>query len=67
MPKDWRVGDKTGQWDGNGKGANNDIAIVWPPNRKPIMMTAYYMNHTANPSTRKAVLAEAGRIAASMA
>jgi beta-lactamase class A len=67
MPKDWRVGDKTGQWDGNGKGANNDVAIVWPPNRKPILMTAYYMNHTANPSTRKAVLAEAGRIAASMA
>jgi len=67
MPKDWRVGDKTGQWDGNGSGANNDIAIIWPPNRKPLLVTAYYMNHTTDPSTRKAVLAEVGRIVASMA
>jgi beta-lactamase class A len=66
MPKDWRVGDKTGQWDGNGKGANNDIAIVWPPNQKPVLVTAYYMNHTTDPSTRKAVLAEVGRIVAGM-
>jgi beta-lactamase class A len=64
IPDGWRVGDKTGQWDGNGEGANNDIAIVWPPNRRPILVTAYYMNHTTDPSTRKAVLAEVGRIAA---
>lgn len=67
IPKEWRVGDKTGQWDGNGAGANNDIAIVWPPNRKPLLVTAYYMNHTTDPSTRKAVLADVGRIVASMA
>ena len=66
MPKDWRVGDKTGQWDGNGTGANNDIAIVWPPNRKPLLVAAYYMNHTTDPSSRKAVLADVGRIVASM-
>ena len=66
MPKNWRVGDKTGQWDGNGKGANNDIAIAWPPNRKPILVTAYYINHTTDPATRKTVLAEVGRIVASM-
>lgn len=66
MPKDWRIGDKTGQWDGNGTGANNDIAIIWPPNRKPILVTAYYMNNTADPSTRKTVLAEVGRIVASI-
>lgn len=34
-------GDKTGQWDGRGIGANNDIAIVWPPKRKPLLITAY--------------------------
>lgn len=64
IPDGWRVGDKTGQWDGNGVGANNDIAIVWPPNRKPFLVTAYYMNHTTDPSGRKAVLAEVGRIVA---
>jgi len=67
MPSGWRVGDKTGQWDGNGTGANNDIAIVWPPNRKPILIAAYYMNHTTDPSTRKAVLADVGRIVVSLA
>src|SRR5690348_820971 len=67
MPKGWRVGDKTGQWDGNGSGANNDIAIIWPPDRKPLLVTAYYMNHTTDPSTRKAVLAEVGRIVAAFA
>ena len=66
MPKGWQVGDKTGQWDGNGSGANNDIAIIWPPQRKPILVAAYYMNHTTEPSTRKAVLAEVGHIVASM-
>ncbi|MBU6477920.1 MAG: class A beta-lactamase [Xanthomonadaceae bacterium] len=67
IPNGWRVGDKTGQWDGNGAGANNDIAIVWPPNRKPILVAAYYMNHTTDPSTRKALLAEVGRLVATLA
>ncbi|HEX5961632.1 MAG TPA: class A beta-lactamase [Rhodanobacteraceae bacterium] len=66
MPKDWRTGDKTGQWDGNGTGANNDIAIVWPPRRKPILVAAYYMNDTTEPASRKTVLAEVGRIVASI-
>ena len=67
MPNGWRVGDKTGQWDGDGVGANNDIAIVWPPNRKPILVTAYYMNDTTEPASRKVVLAKVGRIIAALA
>jgi beta-lactamase class A len=67
MPKGWRVGDKTGQWDGSGKGANNDIAIIWPPGRKPLLVTAYYMNHSTDPSTRKVVLAGVGRVVATLA
>ena len=66
LPSGWRVGDKTGQWDGKGVGANNDLAIIWPPNRKPLLITAYYMNHIANPATRKAALAEVGGIVATM-
>ncbi|MGH8183263.1 MAG: class A beta-lactamase, partial [Rhodanobacteraceae bacterium] len=67
FPSGWRVGDKTGQWDGDGVGANNDIAIVWPPSRKPLLVAAYYMNHTADPVARKAVLAGVGRIVATFA
>jgi beta-lactamase class A len=64
MPAGWRVGDKTGQWDGDDRHANNDIAIVWPPDRKPILVTAYYMTDTTNVADRKAVLADVARIVA---
>ncbi|MGH8145443.1 MAG: class A beta-lactamase [Rhodanobacteraceae bacterium] len=64
MSVGWRVGDKTGQWDGDGRHANNDVAIVWPPHRKPLLVAAYYMTDTANATARKAVLADVGRIVA---
>jgi len=35
VPADWVVGDKTGS---GGYGVRNDIAIVWPPGREPIVM-----------------------------
>lgn len=66
LPLGWRIGDKTGQWDGGGIGANNDIAIVWPPKRKPLLITAYYMAHTTDVAARKMVLAEVGRIIATL-
>jgi beta-lactamase class A len=66
LPAAWRVGDKTGQWDGHGIGMNNDIAIVRPPHRKPLLVTAYYKTGTTDVAARKAVLADVGRIAASL-
>jgi beta-lactamase class A len=63
MPKEWRVGDKTGS------GANNtvnDIAVVWPPGGPPIVVAAYYTGATASEEERNAVLAEVGRIAAAI-
>ncbi|HEX5488287.1 MAG TPA: class A beta-lactamase [Rhodanobacteraceae bacterium] len=62
LPHDWREGDKTG----SGNTATNDIAILWPPHRKPLLVTSYYMNDTTDASTRKVVLAEVGRTIASM-
>ena len=38
LPKSWRVGDKTGT---SGNGQANDVAIAWPPNRKPILIACY--------------------------
>ncbi|HFK1765416.1 class A beta-lactamase [Bacillus wiedmannii] len=35
VPKDWIVGDKSGA---GSYGTRNDIAIVWPPNRAPIII-----------------------------
>ncbi len=60
LPADWREGDKTGQ----GTTANNDIAILWPPRRQPLLVTAYYENAAADIAVRKAVLAATGQIVA---
>ncbi|WP_413541632.1 class A beta-lactamase Bla1 [Bacillus cereus] len=35
VPTDWEVGDKSGA---GSYGTRNDIAIVWPPNRAPIII-----------------------------
>jgi beta-lactamase class A len=60
LPGTWREGDKSGQ----GMQANNDIAILWPPRRKPVLVASYYMTDRADFKARKAVLADVGRIIA---
>jgi beta-lactamase class A len=69
LPPAWRAGDKTGtMWGGDSGDKYNDIAVVWPPNRAPVIITAYY--NPAGPAAdeildkHQAVLAEVGRIAA---
>lgn len=63
LPKGWRVGDKTGTGE---RGTANDIAIVWPPGRGPIIVTAYLTATTAAAAQRNTALAEVGRLAASI-
>ena len=63
LPKGWRVGDKTGS---GMNGVANDIAVVWPPERGPIIVTAYFAESSASGEQRDAILAEVGRIAASL-
>ncbi len=38
IPPAWRVGDKTGTGE---NGSNNDIAIILPPGRAPILVASY--------------------------
>ncbi len=59
VPRDWRVGDKTGT---SGNGIANDLAIAWPPGRGQLLVTAYYDATAATPEQRNAVLADVGRI-----
>jgi beta-lactamase class A len=63
FPKDWRIGDKTGT---SGNGATNDLAIIWPPARPPIIVAAYLAESPAPADQREAVLAEVGRIVAGL-
>jgi beta-lactamase class A len=61
LPKDWRVGDKTGTGD---NGTANDIAILWPPDRAPILAAVYLTGSSVAADARDAVHAEVGRIVA---
>lgn len=65
LPKDWRVGDKTGTGAG---GTNNDVAVVWPPGRAPLVICAYSTETQSPPERCNAAIAGAARaIAASLA
>lgn len=68
LPAEWRVGDKTGTGLVEGVGDKyNDIAIIWPPGRAPLIMTAYFNTNIGYGEMRdefQAVLAQAGAIAA---
>lgn len=57
-----RVGDKTGSGANN---TTNDLAVLWPPGRAPILVMAYDVEARAPEDERNAVLAEVGRLAAS--
>ncbi len=37
IPKSWKAGDKTGT---GANGAVNDLAILWPPGRKPVLIAS---------------------------
>nr|WP_322101485.1 class A beta-lactamase [Paraburkholderia sp. J41] len=64
LPKDWRVGDKTGTGD---NGTANDIAILWPPQRAPLLVTVYLTRATrATPAERDAAIAQVGALVASL-
>src|SRR6266545_4321821 len=54
VPTTWRVGDKTGT---GAHGAMNDLAIMWPPGREPVLVAAYLTETNAPSQDRSAALA----------
>jgi beta-lactamase class A len=63
LPKTWLTGDRTGT-NGDKHGNANDIAVVWPADRPPLIITAYCEIPGIASDQRNAVIAEIGRIAA---
>jgi len=59
VPADWQVADKTGTGD---YGTANDIAVLWPPARKPIVLTIYHTQLQTDAKPRDDVIAAATRI-----
>ena len=66
LPSGWKVGDKTGR--ANGKDprayATNDLAIVTPPGRKPILIVCYTQGGPSDPDACPAMVAAVGKIVA---
>jgi beta-lactamase class A len=60
VPKGWVVGDKTGAGD---YGTRNDIAIVWPPNRDPIIIAILSTRDTKNATYNNELIAKAAKVA----
>jgi beta-lactamase class A len=59
VPKNWRVGDKTGR---GANGATNDIAVLHPPGKKPIFVAIYTVGSSASEEARLATVAQVARI-----
>ncbi len=59
LPAKWRVADKTGA---NGEHTSNDIAVIWPTGKPPIIVAAYITQCAGPESKRAAMLAEIGRL-----
>lgn len=61
VPHGWRVADKTGAGE---RGTTNDVGILWPSRRKPILVTVYLTGSQASPEERNATIAKVARAVA---
>jgi len=69
LPKSWRAGDKTGLGGAdNALGdscTRNDVAILWPPKRPPVIVTAYLTESKVSAAARDSAIAAVGRVVSS--
>ncbi|APA89734.1 class A beta-lactamase (plasmid) [Paraburkholderia sprentiae WSM5005] len=61
VPAAWSVADKTG---GGDYGTTNDIAVMWPPGKPPIVLAVYFTQPDKDAPVRNDVVATAARIVA---
>lgn len=62
VPASWSAGDKTGT---GARGAVNDLAIFWPPHRRPILVACYQSDSNRSSDMLSAVHARIGAMLAS--
>jgi beta-lactamase class A len=58
LPNDWRVGDRTGA---GGNGTRAVVAVVWPPQRAPLIAAIYITETDADMKQRNQAIAGIGR------
>ncbi|MEO9529329.1 class A beta-lactamase [Roseibium sp.] len=57
LPDGWRIADKTGA---GANGSRNNIAVIWPAGRKPVVIAIYITQTTASFEQRNKAIAELG-------
>lgn len=60
LPAGWEIGDKTGS---GGYGTTNDVALIWPPGKAPLIMAVYFTQPEPKAKSRQDVLAQVATIA----
>lgn len=60
LPKDWAAADKSGS---GSQGEVNDVAVIWPPNRAPLVVTAYTAPKDPKSTAGRKLIADATGIA----
>ena len=58
LPADWSIGDKTG----TNRTDANDIALIRPPGRAPLLVAAYLSDSAASGPKKDATIAAVGRL-----
>ncbi|KAA0074967.1 class A beta-lactamase [Paraburkholderia sp. T12-10] len=58
VPGNWRVADKTGTGE---RGTTNDVGLLWPQDRQPIVVTVYLTQSPAPLRAREAAVADVAR------
>src|SRR5436305_11961787 len=58
LPGGWRLADKTGAGE---RGTTNDVGVIWPPGRQPVILCVYLTETQATPEQCNAIVAAVGR------
>mgnify|MGYP000544190416 FL=1 len=59
LPKSWIIGDKTGA---GGHGSRSIIAVIWPPQKKPIFLAIYLTQTEASMEQRNQALVDISKL-----
>jgi beta-lactamase class A len=60
LPAGWKIAHKTGTWSNQA----NDVGVVWPPDRAPVIVAAFYTRDGTKTAQRESVLRDVVRIVA---
>jgi beta-lactamase class A len=63
LPKDWKIGDKTG----TNPTDTNDVGVIWPPNRAPVLVSAFLADSKASRQVNEAAIAAIGEMVRNLA